>query len=193
MEEWRDVAGYEGLYQVSNLGKIKMIKRGRNKILIGRKRGKGYISVTLTKKGCPNKDYYVHRLVAAAFIPNPLNLPQINHINFNKADNSVSNLEWCDNKYNAEHRATKGFSIPKKQKRYQKRLRTTRQLKPIFQYSLDGQFIKKWSSLSQIQKELGIWHSNIADCCKGISKYSHGFVWSYEKREDFDNPPKSSP
>lgn len=102
MEEWRNIKGYEGDYQVSSYGRIKSLKWGNEKNLKNQKHYKGYEFVTLLKNGKSHK-YKVHRLVAQAFIPNPNNYPQVNHKDENKANNKVENLEWCTNKYNANY------------------------------------------------------------------------------------------
>ena len=97
-EIWRDVPGFEGLYQVSTWGNV----RGKKGILKPYKNEKGYLKVGLFKKGKDHKKR-VSRLVAMTFIPNPLNLPQVNHKDGNVENNSVTNLEWCDNQYNSDH------------------------------------------------------------------------------------------
>ena len=108
-ELWVDVVGYEGGYQVSNLGRVKSLPRAvpngrhgtinrKGKILKGRDCGKGYLKVRLSGKQKP-----IHRLVAEAFIPNPENKPHVNHINLNKQDNCVENLEWCTHSENMSH------------------------------------------------------------------------------------------
>ena len=103
MEElFRDVAGYEGLYQVSNLGNVKSLNylnTGQVRILKQRKHTDGYLQINLWKEG-KMKTHYVHRLVAQAFIENPDNLPEVNHIDENKQNNRVDNLEWCEHTYN---------------------------------------------------------------------------------------------
>ena len=101
-ETWKDIEGYEGLYQVSNLGKVKSLnynKTSESKLLKLQKNSNGYTRVVLYKNRKP-KVCLVHRLVAQAFIPNPNNLPQINHKDEDKANNSVDNLEWCTYLYN---------------------------------------------------------------------------------------------
>ena len=101
MEEWRDIEGYEGLYQISNLGRVKSFPRPTTPggILKTIKRKDGYCSIKLSKNGKVKK-VLVHRLVAKAFIPNTNNLPIINHKDENPLNNNVDNLEWCDYKYN---------------------------------------------------------------------------------------------
>ena len=97
MEEWRVVPGYEGLYEVSNIGNVRNVRR--NKLLRLQKTNNGYIRVVLSKNGIKT-GFQVHRLIAQAFLPNPDNLPQINHKDEDKTNNNVTNLEWCDAKYN---------------------------------------------------------------------------------------------
>ena len=101
-EIWKDIQGYEGMYQVSSHGRVRSFKWNRCKILKTRKDKKGYIVVTLTKH---SKNYVpkVHRLVAIAFIPNPNNLPQVNHKDEDKSNNNIDNLEWCTNEYNRNY------------------------------------------------------------------------------------------
>ena len=113
MEEiWKDIKGYEGLYQVSNLGRVKSfnyMNTGKEKIKTPTLQKKytmkqgGYLQTTLYKNN-KSKTVLVHRLVAEAFIPNPDNLPQVNHKDYNKTNNCVENLEWCSAKYNSNHK-----------------------------------------------------------------------------------------
>lgn len=129
-EEWRDVVGYEGLYRVSNLGRVKSLNynhTGEERLLSLKPNKGGYIVIKLYKKG--EKEYFlVHRLVAEAFIPNPDNLPEVNHIidDFeHRSDNRVENLEWCTKDYNINYgthneklsKAKKGKKISEEHKR----------------------------------------------------------------------------
>lgn len=105
-EIWKDIEGYEGLYQVSNLGRVKNLKRIdahehelQGRILKPCKTKNGYLHVNLSKDG-KTQSYYVHRLVATAFIENPNNYKEVNHIDEKPINNELSNLEWCDRKYN---------------------------------------------------------------------------------------------
>lgn len=99
---WKDIPGYEGKYQVSNTGRVRSLnymRTGKSKVMKPSTNKLGYKGVGLRKNGKCTK-YYIHRLVALAFIPNPLNLPQVNHIDENKTNNVVWNLEWCTQEYN---------------------------------------------------------------------------------------------
>ena len=102
MEEWKDIEEYEGMYQISNLGRVKSLSRKyspKEYILKQKTQANGYLSVTLFKNGI-GQTLTVHRLVAKAFIPNPNNLSQVNHLDENKTKNIVDNLKWCSPKEN---------------------------------------------------------------------------------------------
>lgn len=170
MEEiWKPVVGYEGLYEVSNLGRVKSLdyrRTGKERLM---KMGKGgrnaYYKVHLYKDGKMNIKL-VHRFVAEAFIHNQNNLPQVNHIDENGLNNRVDNLEWCTNKYNVNYGTARERM---KEKRY----------KPVYQYSLDGKLIKEWTSTIEAQKQTGYACSNICNCCRGKLKQAYGYKWSY--------------
>ena len=101
-EIWKDIVGYEGIYEVSNLGRVKRIKGGQNRIMLNSKFKSGYLRTCLTFNSI-EKTFRIHRLVATAFIPNPENKPFINHIDNNISNNNVSNLEWCTSQENRNH------------------------------------------------------------------------------------------
>lgn len=135
---------------------------------------KGYFRVGLYRND-EYKHFFVHRLVAEAFIPNPLNLPQVNHKNENKQDNRVENIEWISAIGNSNH-GTRNSRISKNN--------TNGKLsKPVLQYSLDGKFIKEWSSVCEVQRQLGFHQSNISACCNGKRRYAHSFIWKYKGEE----------
>ena len=105
MEEWKDIKGYEGIYQISNKGRVKSLnynRTGKEKIREGTVDNTGYKIISLSKNG-KEKKYSIHRLVAQAFLPNPDNLPVVNHKDENKLNNNVENLEWCTHKYNCNY------------------------------------------------------------------------------------------
>ena len=121
-EIWKDIKGYEGLYQISNLGNVKSIRYfnhannkayTRNRLLKTSKTEKGYLRVELYKKG-KGKKIRVHRLVAETFLPNLYNFKEINHKDGNKQNNCVDNLEWCTHSYNMREACKLGLVIPPK-------------------------------------------------------------------------------
>lgn len=207
MEEiWKDIKGFEGLYQVSNKGNVKSLKRiivrknssnlsVRERILKTRPNHKGYDLVHLSKHS-KEKVFAVHRLVAETFIPNPCNLPQVNHKDENKKNNCVDNLEWCTNKYNVNYNNAAAIrrGVKTREERsdwkesYKKMLDTktkngvfTRPI-PINQFTWDGVFIKRFRSAEQVRRELGI--TNAHSVAKGRYKHAGGYIWLYD--EDVD-------
>lgn len=165
MEIWRDIKDYEGLYQVSNLGRVKSLKYGKEKILKGYKYRGGYLRVDLYKER-KVKHFPIHRLVASAFINNPNNLPQVNHKDEDKTNNCAENLEYCDSSYNTNF-GTRNERIAEKNK-----------IK-ILQFTKDGELVRKWDSASQVERVLGFYHSDISKCCNGKRKSVGGFKWCY--------------
>lgn len=176
-EEWRSIKGYE-YYEVSNLGRIrswinnKWRKRVTPRILSPYKLSKGYLGVSLSSTSNSDKTLKIHRLVAEAFIPNPNNLPQVNHKDENKENNCVSNLEWCTNNYNLSYGTARQriFKTIEKNGGYK--------VRPILQKDLDGNLIKEWKSANNAAKELGFCKSGILGACHKIHrKYYKGFLW----------------
>lgn len=162
------------MYQVSNSGKVRSLRR--NIILKSRITRKGYERVVLRTNNIP-KDYYIHRLVANAFIPNPDNLPQVNHKDENKTNNCVDNLEWCTQKYNINY----GTGIAR---RIQLFNTNGKCYKPVLQYTLEGIFIKEWKSIIDVQRNLGFCQSHISACCRNIIKTAYSYIWKYKKEID---------
>ena len=173
-EIWCDIKNYEGLYQVSNKGKVKSLnykRTGKEKILRPGKNGKGYLFVRLYKNR-ETKMYKVHRLVLSTFSPCPDSESlQVNHINECKADNRLENLEWVTNKDNQNHGTRNARMAEKKSI-------------PIVQLALDGKYIKSYRSAIEAKRECGFNNGNIIQCCK--NKYLRegnniyrGFKWMY--------------
>lgn len=179
-EIWKDIQGYENEYQISNRGRVKslpkkcfngkgyFIREGR--ILVPIKSKKGYLNVW-----CRKKIFKVHRLVANAFIPNPLNLPQVNHKDGNKENNCVENLEWVTDGENLLH-SYRVLGRKQKTGKEHHNSRGVLQLK-------DGKIIASFDALADAQRETGFDHSGISMCCSGKIKQFKGFVWKYKKEE----------
>ena len=176
-EVWKDIKDYEGLYQVSNLGRIKSLSRfhytgwGKNKGYIKKEKiltqtllSIGYYIVTLCKNG-ESKKMFVHRLVAQAFLDNLNNFPCINHKDENKLNNNVNNLEWCSIKYNVNY----GNCITK---------RANSKKKPVQRIDKDGN-IYTYLSATDAGKELGINPNFISRCCTGERKTLYGETWNF--------------
>ena len=161
-EIWKDIKDYPN-YQVSNLGRILNIIS--NKILKAHKNHQGYLQVRLYKNG-KNKNCYIHRLVAEAFIPNPNHYKEINHKDENPSNSIVDNLEWCDRKYNINYGSHNERMASKKSKK-------------VIQMDKDYLILNVFDSLQQIQKSLGFSSGNICECCNGRRNSAYGYIWRY--------------
>lgn len=181
IEEWRDIAGFEGCYQVSNYGKVKSLTRvitirlpngtiytrlSRGRVLRQKKDKDGYLMVGLGKSATRK----VHRLVAEAFIPNLNQSPVINHKDENKANNFVGNLEWCTIEYNNNY----GTCRDKSAKAHRK---------AVLQLDRLERVISWYGSLIEAEQVLGINGAStmISRCCKGKIKQAYGYKWKYDK------------
>lgn len=183
MEEiWVDIKDYEGLYQVSNWGRVKSLERydalGRlveEKILKEIINSSGHLYVNLCKNGV-EKQYYIHRLVAMHFIPNPYNKPEVHHRDHNPENNNVENLVWLTYE---EHRA-------EHPERYETVRKSARKAcsKHINQFALDGLFVRAWYSAMDIKRELGYDNSAIIKCCKGKLTQAYGSIWKYADEDN---------
>lgn len=161
MEEWKDIKGYEGLYQVSNLGNIRSLqsrwgKRVQPRIVNQHITENGYKRVGLSKNN-KQKLFMVHRLVADTFMPNSNANLEINHKDYCRTNNNLNNLEWMSHEDNVK---------------YSKSIK-------IKQLSLDRKMIKTWDSIVEVEKLLKIDHRQICACLKKKQKTCHGFVWEY--------------
>ena len=170
-EKWEDIAGYNGLYQVSNLGRVKN-KKG---LIMAQKPSKdGYVRLLLFKDG-KYKAEYVHILVAKAFIPNPAHKPEVNHIDADKANNKVDNLEWVTSSENHSHAVALGLiPICPTIGKYGA---DNPGSKPVAQYDLAGNLIKVWPSREEAGQALGCRRSDICNAINGWKKSCKGFMW----------------
>lgn len=172
-EEWKDIDDYEGLYQISSLGRVKSTQYYNGtyeRIMKPYIHKNGYLVVSLCK--CKKKKIYlVHRLVAQAFLDNPDNYKEINHKNEVKMDNRVENLEWCNSKYNNNY----GTRI----KRAAEKTRNGKTSKKVYQYSLDNEFIAEYPSTREVERQTGYFRTAIGACCRGKAKTAYGYKWSY--------------
>ena len=165
IEEWKDIKGYDGLYQVSNLGRVKSFKGKSERILKPRVKRNDYSTVHLSKNNT-SKDVLVHRLVAETFIPNPENKPQVNHIDEDKTNNVVSNIEWMTAKENINHgtrNLRSGISNGKRVK--------------VIDIA-NGEY-NYYNSISECGRELNINQSTISNHLNGRSKQTCGYIVQY--------------
>lgn len=161
METWVKVEGFEN-YEVSGNGYVRNAQTGE--FLKPTLNTWGYPSVTLCSNG-KRRNMTVHRLVAEAFIPNPYNLPEVNHLDENKTNNSVPNLEWTTKKENMNYGTRTQRANAKK-------------FKCVVQYTLAGEVVKNWDSVKDAE-QAGFHHSAISACCHGQRKSHGGFAWRY--------------
>ena len=176
MEEWRDIEDYKGLYQVSNMGRVKSLERtvwnGRGyyvtiheRILKPKKDRGGYLQVHLCKDG-KAKFYTVHKLVATVFCENPEGYTEINHKDEDKTNNNADNLEWCSKSYNNSYNG--------RAKKAGKKIS-----KPVIGINKVSGLILEFPSAREAEKETGIAHQSICSCLKGRLKSTGGYVWYY--------------
>lgn len=165
-EVFLDIPNYEGLYQISNFGRV----RRNGKILKPAKDTNGYLQVGLCKNGI-RKNARIHRLVALTFLPNPNNYPEINHKNEDKTNNVVENLEWCTREYNINY----GSRNEKASERI-----SEIKSKPVLQFDKEGNFIKEWIGQSEASRRLNIPQGNISKCCLGSRNSAGGYIFKYK-------------
>lgn len=169
---WKDVNGTNGLYQVSDMGQIR---RG-GRILKPQARRHGYLSVWIYDGHGNRTQKSVHRIVAEAFVPNPNNLPEVNHKDERKTNNTAQNLEWCSHQQNSSY-GTRGARLSKK-------LTNGPKSKKIAQYTTDGKLVRVFPSLQEASRS-GYSAANISRCANGHKKYSHayGYIWRYVSKD----------
>lgn len=174
-EVWKDIKGYRGVYQVSNCGNIRSVdhydRNGRNfiagKLLRPGLKDNGYLQISLCNNTGKAKNHYVHRLVMETFIGECPDGYEVNHIDENKRNNNISNLEYVSHRININHGTNLLRSALKRRK-------------AILQFSKDGIFLAEYSSTIEAEKETGVWHNNISKTCKGKARTAGGFIWKYK-------------
>lgn len=185
----KPVVGYEGYYEVDQFGRVFGLdrivtvvdgNRTYKKPLSGKQmkqsmHDKGYKTVSLTKDG-KTKTMFVHRIVAEAFLPNPDNMPMVNHKDEDKTNNFIENLEWCT----AEYNRTYGKAVEKQAKKL--RGRKSEKRVAVIQRSLDGEFMNWHSSIKEAAESVNGVASAISAVCKGKRKMAYGYVWEYEEK-----------
>lgn len=176
MEIWKDINEFKGIYQISNQGRIKRLpysiikNNGKKqswseKILSPTKDASGYYGIRSgTKTTGKSKTLRIHRLVAEAFIPNPDKLPCVNHIDGNKLNNCVDNLEWCTYKENIQHAFENGLR---------------NDTKKVIQYDLNNNYIATYNSIREAKRKTGTRNTEINGCLHKIYKQSNGYIWKY--------------
>ena len=202
-EIWKDILGYEGLYQISNLGDVRSLNynhTGEIKLLKQSTDKYGYKRVGLFKNG-KEKKYLIHRLVAMTFIPNPDNLPIINHKDEDKTNNNVNNLEWCTYEYNNNYgtrnervsESMRGENNPlygkchrEETKKKMSEKMKGKNLKPILMYDKEGNFIRRFNSIGEANEYFGKNRncSSISNCLNGRKKTTYNYIFKYEDEEN---------
>lgn len=186
-EVWRDVVGYEGCYKVSNLGRVKRLskksRKSKNRILSEKMLAQsisqtGAYCKTLLTNDKKRSIFFVHRLVAFAFIEVDKNRKFVNHKNGDRNDNRVENLEWCTTSENGKHSFRELGRIHPKGMLGKSGILNKRNLS-VNQLTLDGRFIKKWFSIKEAADKTGCWKNAIGFCCHGTQKTSGGFRWEF--------------
>lgn len=166
-EKWRPIRGFPG-YEVSNFGRVKSLARdyfygSHGDMMLKPDTARGYERVTLFRDGMRHR-FQVHRLVADAFIPNPDDLPFVNHKDENKANNRVENLEWCTHLYNSNY-GTRNSRISERVSR------------KVAQLTKDGTVVRIWDSMTEAARETGAHLSEISKCCKRPEYTAAGYGW----------------
>ena len=193
-EEWRSIDGYEGLYEVSNLGRVRSLDRYesngngirlfRGILLKPQKTRKGYLHVGLNKKG-KTIIARIHRLVAKAFTEICGEYREglvVDHINAQKQDNRAINLKWCTPRENSNNPITKEHMEGENSYWFGKLGKEHVRSIPIVQYDFQGNFISEFESLMEAERKLGISASKVCDCCRGRRKTAGGYRWAYKEQ-----------
>lgn len=207
LEEWKPIKEYEELYEVSSFGRIRSLDKiikthnrfgNMNKKIKGKiikeviNKKTGYSQIILSKEK-NKKMFLIHRLVLENFIPNPENKPQVNHIDGNKQNNNLNNLEWCTRSGNIKHSFKTGLShsnfktqsgkkhhfYGKHHNENAKKKMKLSHYKKVIQFDKNNNFIKEWNGIKEVEEVLKISNGNISECCKGNRKTAGGYIWRY--------------
>lgn len=186
IEWWKYVSGYGYLYMVSTKGIVKSMRKN---VILKPSVVNGHLQVVLTDLEGVHKHYFIHRLVAEAFIPNPNNKPCVDHINTIRNDNRVENLRWVTHKENSNNPLTlkhlsTGNMGHKLSDEHKKKLSIAhtdnpKKFKSVIQYTLDGQLVAEYPSIKEVSKQTGIDKCHISSCCQGKRKTAGGYIWKY--------------
>lgn len=172
MERWKDVKGYEGLYMVSDSGRVMSVGKKSNhkeSIILKPSNSLGYRVVSLRKDN-KAKIYKVHRLVANAFVDNPSNKKQVNHIDGDKANNNAYNLEWVTASENAKHAFKSGLNSPQRGKDNRRSIKVT-------QLTKSGIFVSEFCGMREAERKTGVSRHGISLCARGKAKSAGGYIW----------------
>lgn len=171
-EIWKEIDGFPD-YEISNLGRVCSFKGKYPRILKPRKNSCGYLQVTLCISG-KMIEKKIHRLVAEAFIPNPKNKPEVNHIDEDKSNNIADNLEWVTCRENNNHGT-------RNKRAAESRMNYKSFSKSVVQYTTDGVFLAEYPSTMEAERVTGIDRSSICHVCRGKYKTAGGYIWLYEE------------
>ena len=199
-EIWKDIEGYEGYYQISTQQRVRSLDRtvickdGQIKSVKGRilkqrinTCGKGYYIVCLCKEAVAVV-FSIHRLVALAFIPNPGNLPEVNHIDGDTRNNDISNLEWCTHQQNCLHAYKANLRQPPRAS-LGKFGSQNPHSKTVGQYTTDGKLITLYGGACEAARILGWSQGMISNACRGEVPTYKGYIWKYEDKASWHPSP----
>jgi hypothetical protein len=183
MEEWKDIKGFEGMYQISDKGRLRSFKKMVQPLILSVKNSKGwYLSIILCRDR-KRVTVRIHRLVAEAFVPNPEGKPEVNHKDGNKQNNDASNLEWVTDRENVIHAVKQVPSMLSGINHYNKFVRP----KPVQQLSLSGNILAEFPTAKEAQRATGVCRRNILQVANKteykpgmMRKQAGGFVWRFK-------------